>query len=147
MFMLIYSASASEINSDHYHMRSMTDNRDLPRSVSTRTTRKAGRFRSFNRQCLTVKINDIERAKTTATDQASCIKSGRPALVQQHHGVASGSAPAALFAFTANIQLQRTIKIRWIAFGVTGIPAAAGTESFGENQAVGIALPLPATRQ
>jgi hypothetical protein len=45
---------------------------------------------NFNRQRLTVKvINDIERAKTTATDQSIMHKVDRPALVQAS-GVASG---------------------------------------------------------
>lgn len=66
----------------------------------------------FSRQRLTVKvINDIERAKTTATDHAIMHKIDRPALVQrfrcgQWRRIMDWQP---LFAFTAKIQLQQTI--------------------------------------
>ncbi|GAR87258.1 hypothetical protein NGUA21_01391 [Salmonella enterica] len=66
----------------------------------------------FNRQRLTVKvINDIERAKTTPTDQGIMHKINRPALVQRFRRGqwrrVTHRQP--LFALTAKIQLQQTI--------------------------------------
>jgi len=66
----------------------------------------------FNRQRLAVKvINDIERAKTTATDQGIMHKIDRPALVQrfwrgQWRWIAHRQP---LFALTTKIQFQQTI--------------------------------------
>lgn len=66
----------------------------------------------FNRQRFTVKvINDIERAKTTATDQGIMHKIDRPALVQrfrcgQRRGITHRQP---LFTLTAKIQLQQTV--------------------------------------
>lgn len=69
--------------------------------------------RQYGSRCtLTIKvINDIERAKTTATDQGIMHKIDRPALVKRFRcGQGRGiTHRQPLFALTAKIQLQQTI--------------------------------------